>query len=282
MDENTPNETLVEDPSQDGPNKSVLVIEGLRQEFKNARRGENFAVDVDRLELPQGGFVAIQGPNGCGKTTLVTVLALLRKPSNLDQLGAFTLNVQNGENQDGSGINVKEMWNGWSNKSVINTLRRKYIGFAPQQLELLPALKVHETIASSLWLNGVPGRERRERTKTLMEQFGLTKAKVTRHRINNVSGGQQQKVTLARAIAHRPPLIFLDEPTAYLYHKDAREALEVLRNLQAESLETKGSPITVVMITHDNHLARDFATYNVTMDVRNVGERREGYIVDVE
>jgi putative ABC transport system ATP-binding protein len=115
-----------------------------------------------------------------------------------------------------------------------------------------------------------------------MEQFGLTKAKVTRHRINNVSGGQQQKVTLARAIAHRPPLIFLDEPTAYLYHKDAREALEVLRNLQAESLETKGSPITVVMITHDNHLARDFATYNVTMDVRNIGERREGYIVDVE
>lgn len=259
----------------------VLQIEGLRQEFKQRRGGEDFAVAVDSLSLPRGAFVAIEGPNGCGKTTLVTVLALLRRPSNLRDLGCFKLNLPDVEKGDSEPIDLKQMWSGWRQKAGINLLRRQYIGFAPQQLELLPALKVHETVASSLWLNGITGRERHARVKQLLDQFGLTKAKVTRNRINNISGGQQQKVTLARAVAHRPALIFLDEPTAYLYHKDAEEALRVLKDLQAESAEM-GAPITVVMITHDHKLAQQFADVSITMDVRDVDGCREGCVLRVE
>jgi putative ABC transport system ATP-binding protein len=279
----------------------VLVVEGLRQEFKSGRRGENFCVDVPQLQLPRGEFVAIQGPNGCGKTTLVTVLALLRRPSNLRSMGTFSLRLhpnsarasgshispgadsltgQNGGNVEVTEIDLKKMWQHWLGRSKINLLRRRYIGFAPQQLELLPALRVHETVAISLWLNGWRRKERQERVRQLLDQFGLLQAKIVRHRINSISGGQQQKVTLARAIAHRPPLIFLDEPTAYLYHKDAEEALRVLKSLQHEAA-TKGCPITVVMITHDNSLAKKFATFTITMDVRDKGDHREGYIVNV-
>ena len=265
---------------------AVLVIEGLRQEFSNSGRAENFSVVVDRLALPRGGFIAIQGPNGCGKTTLVTVLALLRCPSNLKdsdrkkRLSRFTMSVATGQSargNDGSApppLDLRKLWGSWWGRHKINLLRRKYLGFAPQQLELLPALKSDETVACSLWLNGI-GR-RRDRVAELLEQFDV--AKVGRSRINRISGGQQQKVTLARAIAHRPPLIFLDEPTAYLYHKDARDALNVLRTLQQKSGE-EGRPITVVMITHDKDLARDFATHVVNMTVLETNGQREGHIV---
>lgn len=264
-----------------GTFSSSLEIEGLRQEFKNRRGGDHFVVDVERLSLPRGGFVSIQGPNGCGKTTLVTVLALLRRPYNIHELGSFRMGLPQGAGLPDADIDIKRLWLGWRQRSEINNIRRKCIGFAPQQLELLPALKVHETIASSLWLNGVPAAERHKRVEHLLQQFGLREAKVARHRINNISGGQQQKATLARAVAHRPALIFLDEPTAYLFHRDAEEALRVLQDLQAESAE-QGKPITVVMITHDKELAKKFATFNVTMTVRNLKGRREGCIVEAQ
>lgn len=265
------------------PDDPVLVIEGLRQEFSNPRRGENFSVVVDRLALPRGGFVAIQGPNGCGKTTLVTVLALLRCPSNLKQLGRFTMSVatslDSGRGAAGRPeLDLKQFWGAWRGRHKINLLRRKYLGFAPQQLELLPSLKADETIACSLWLNGIGGRN--QRVNELLQEFGLAQAKVGRNRINAISGGQQQKVTLARAIAHRPPLIFLDEPTAYLFHKDAREALQALRNLQHKSA-AEGRPVTVVVITHDNELAKDFATHVIKMNVVEVNGRREGRVEEV-
>lgn len=265
---------------------AVLLIEGLRQEFSNAQRGENFSVVVDRLALPRGGFVAIQGPNGCGKTTLVTVLALLRCPSNLKELKRFTMSVATGDaSEDGASsvlqdLDLKKLWGSWWGRHKINLLRCKYLGFAPQQLELLPALKVDETTACSLWLNGIRGRNHSLRVAELLDQFGLTQAKVTHNRINTISGGQQQKVTLARAIAHRPPMIFLDEPTAYLYHKDARAALQVLRTLQQKSGD-EGRPITVVVITHDNDLARDFASHVIRMTVVETDGRREGRIEEV-
>lgn len=260
---------------------AVLRVEGLVHEFRTLRRGEQFRVSVDELSLPRGHFIAIQGPNGCGKTTLITVLALLRRPSHLSDLRTFSLYADSSSNGTSPReIDLKNLWCSWGGRWRINILRRKYIGFSPQQLELLPALTVRETVGSSLWLNGWPRQRRLARVNQLLTEFGLATAKVTSHRINQLSGGQQQKVTVARAIAHEPLLIFLDEPTAYLYHKDAEEALRILVDLQKVSAE-RGSPVTVIMITHDNHLADKFATFVVRMDVREVDGRREGYILNI-
>lgn len=264
--------------------KDVLTIRGLLQEFDGRRRGESFQVRVEHLSLREGAFVAIQGPNGCGKTTLVSVLALLRRPSNLKELDQFTLRLRRrgGVAEEVEGVDLKAMWRTWWGKHGINNLRRRYIGFAPQRLELLPALTVQESIAVSLWLNNESWSRRRERVKALGERFGLVEKELMGSRVHHVSVGEMQKVTLARAMAHCPPIIFLDEPTASLHWTTAREALAALYELQQESLDQTGVPTTVVMVTHDDALASDFASQVVRMNLAKEQSGSLGYVESIE
>jgi len=151
-------------------------------------------------------------------------------------------------------------------------IRRQYFGFCPQQLELLSALNVEETVGLSLRFNGWRRRRVKERVTKLLHEFDLFEKR--RNRIDNVSGGQQQKVTIARAIAHSPAVVFLDEPTAFLHIKTARQALQALQRLQHES----GGRTTIVMITHDNDLAEEFSTTMVTME----GDGARGWVSSIE
>lgn len=261
----------------------VLDVSGLEQVFRTNSGAGGFTVRVDGpLRIPQGGFVSIRGPNGCGKTTLMTVLALLRRPSNLESLQTFRIRIPGpneadsskagGESSDALEYDLKQVWAAAGGGGRMGDIRRQYFGFCPQQLELLSALNVEETVGLSLRFNGWPRRRVQERVNKLLHEFDLVEKR--RNRIDNVSGGQQQKVTIARAIAHSPAVVFLDEPTAFLHVKTARQALSAMQRLQHES----GGRTTVVMITHDNELAEEFSTTIINME----GDGMRGWVSSVE
>ena len=130
-------------------------------------------------------------------------------------------------------------------------------------------------------LNGVTGDERRRRVRDLVDAFGLRRQTgvdhydLSRKRVNKLSGGEYQRVSLARAIAHRPSIVFVDEPTAALNREMARGALEQFRLLEASG---SGGAATI-MITHDEELANEFA--NVIVRMAPVVGRPAGRITDI-
>lgn len=260
----------------------VLELDGLVQRLHDPQSGAEFVVEVDRpLQVRQGDFVAILGPSGCGKTTLLTVLGLLRQPSNPRDIGAFRIRGSQGTDSGEHGfVDLKEAWCR-HHHSLIERIRRSHIGFALQSGELLPSLTVAENIAAPMYLNGVARDERRRRVSDLIDAFGLRRQTgvdhydLSRKRVNKLSGGEYQRVSLARAIAHRPSIVFVDEPTAALNREMARGALEQFRLLEASG---SGGAATI-MITHDEELADEFA--NVIVRMAPMVGRPAGRIIDI-
>lgn len=269
------------EPAPDGRRAArpvVLAIEGLEQRLYDPERREEFVVHArPRIEIRAGGLVAILGPSGCGKTTLLTVLGLLRRPTRPEALDEFTIATREPDGQ----IRAHDLKRLWSGRRLgrIEQLRRSGIGFALQTGELLPALTVRENIAAPLQLNGITGHACRRRVDELVAAFGLRArggdGGIARSRVNKLSGGEYQRVVLARAIAHHPSLVFVDEPTSALNRELARDALELLRGLQSRD----ESPGATIMITHDEELADDFATMIVRM--APLRGRPAGEIVEV-
>ena len=244
------------------PTLPVLELDGLRHRLYDPERGAEFVVCVDQpLSFGPGQFVTLLGPNACGKTTLLSILGLLRKPSDIEGLRHFTMRIP-----CAGGFETVDLKREWCHLRRIEEIRRRYLGFSLQSGELIPELTVRENIALPLRLNGVPAAQRRARTDSLLDGFGLLKGdvgnRVPNSRINKISGGEHQRVALARAIAHNPALVFVDEPTASLNQVTARVALRQLRLLQRDS----GHRTVVVMITHDNTLAAEFSDLIVRME----------------
>jgi ABC-type lipoprotein export system ATPase subunit len=215
------------------------------------------------LLLRRGDVVAVLGPSGCGKTTLLSLLGLLRAPSHPDRIGTFRLTL--GDLPSDS-INIKDAWvrRRWG---LIEQIRRRHIGFALQSGELVPSLTARENIMVPLWLNGVSGAESSRRADELIAAFQLDRPGVSGGtpladtRVNRLSGGEYQRVCLARAISHKPAIVFVDEPTAALNRDLAWAALDQLRSLQRGAQ----SHSATVMITHDEDLAQAFANRVVRM-----------------
>jgi len=264
--------------------RPVLAVEKLQQRLRDAKTGEQFTVTLDeRLEIQPGTFAAILGPSGCGKTTLLSVLGLLRRPSDPQSVGCFEIS---GQDAKGKVIahDLKELWQR-NRQHRIERLRRQHIGFALQSGELLSSLTVRENIALPLQLNCLGRREVRDRVDELLAAFGLNASghisegalystsddnesdvpvdgcRLSNARVNKLSGGEFQRVVLARAIAHRPRIVFVDEPTSSLNRELARTSLSQLKHSQTES----DDPGAVVMITHDEQLASEFADMIIRM-----------------
>ena len=260
----------------------VLELDGLVQRLHDPQSGDEFVVEVDQpLQVRRGDFVAILGPSGCGKTTLLTVLGLLRQPSNPHDIGVFRIRgSRENDNVDNRFLDLKEAWCRRQH-GLIERIRRSHIGFALQSGELLASLTVAENIEAPMCLNGVSRAERHRRVKDLVGAFGLRRQTgvdnydLSRKRVNKLSGGEYQRVSLARAIAHRPSIVFVDEPTAALNREMARGALEQLRLLEANGF---GGGATI-MITHDEELADEFA--NVIVRMAPVAGRPAGRITGI-
>ena len=176
------------------------------------------------LEIRPGEFVAIQGPSGSSKTTLLNLLGLLDAP-------------------DAGEIRVEELEASELTENAKSDLRRERFGFVFQTFNLIPVLSAEENVAYPVGLTGKPAAERRARARELLAAVGLAeKADV---RPDLLSGGQRQRVAIARALANRPAVVFADEPTANLDSKTADEILELMRALNEES------GVAFLFATHD-------------------------------
>ena len=181
------------------------------------------ALDDVNLSVQKGEFLAVIGRSGSGKTTLLNVIAGLDHPTT----GKIMIN-----NQDISNFSDHQM----------TQLRRHHIGFVFQSFGLLPLMSAAENIELALRIAGNNAKQRRERRRELLDLVGLENR--SQHRPYELSGGEQHRVAVARAIANNPPLIIADEHTGELDSNTGQQIFTLLRKV-AES------GVTVITATHD-------------------------------
>jgi putative ABC transport system ATP-binding protein len=189
-------------------------------------------VDVLReidLDIGRGEFVAIMGPSGSGKTTLLDILGALLRPTS----GRVTID---GERLSGL------------NDSELARIRGRKIGFIFQQYNLIPSLTAQENVELGLRINGRTREEAMERSLELLRMVGLGER--IHHKPPKLSGGEQQRVAICRALANRPKIILGDEPTGNLDSKTGFMILNLLKRLNEEE------GYTVLVVTHDHRIGR--------------------------
>ena len=197
----------------------------LKNVFKVYKNGVSALADIN-LAIKKGEFVFIIGQSGSGKSTLTKLLYREERPNRGEVLVG--------------GVNVSKLRNG-----NVYKLRRK-IGVVFQDFKLLPKLTVYENVAYPLETYGMSRSEIREKVLTALDRVGL---KERMHSFpNELSGGEQQRVGLARAIVNEPKLIICDEPTGDLDPKLSREVMDFIEKINKEL----GS--TVIMATHDKEI----------------------------
>lgn len=188
---------------------------------------EIHAVRQVSLEVPHGVFMALVGRSGSGKTTLLNLLSGLDRPTS----GRVLF-----EDRDLSGFSEGDMVK----------LRRHRLGFVFQSFGLLPLLSAYENVELPLRIAGVGARERERRTNEVLDIVGLRRR--ANHRPYELSGGEQQRIAIARAVAMRPTLILADEPTGELDSTNAH----AIFSLFAEMVRDEG--MSIVATTHDQTL----------------------------
>jgi putative ABC transport system ATP-binding protein len=180
------------------------------------------------LEVPQGDFLALMGPSGSGKTTLLNLMGGLDRPS--------------GGSIEVGGINIAELSGG-----ALSRWRSQHIGFVFQLYNLLPVLTAERNVDLPLLLTKLSKAERRKRVGIALKVVGL--AERAKHYPRQLSGGQEQRVGIARAIVTDPTLLLCDEPTGDLDRKAGDEILDLLHALNSDHGKT------IVMVTHDPRAA---------------------------
>jgi len=200
-----------------------LQIKNISKSFSTGAQKVTALKNIS-LEVHEQEFVALVGPSGSGKTTLLNLIGCL---DHADR-GAYTF--------DGCDMARASL-------SELAKTRLHKIGFIFQDYNLIPTLNVLENVEFALWLQGVNEKERRQRSKHVLERVGLG-AYLSR-RPHALSRGQQQRVAVSRALVHRPKVVLGDELTANLDHKTGHELMAFLRDLN------KQDGMTFIFATHD-------------------------------
>jgi putative ABC transport system ATP-binding protein len=219
----------------------VTEIENVTRIYKTGQV-ETQALRGVSLSIENGEFTALVGPSGSGKTTLLQLMGCLDQPTT----GRVIVN----------GKDVSRL-----KRSQRADMRRGTIGFIFQFFALIPTLSAYENVEMPLLLNGQNASQRRERVMELLKAVDLTER--THHRPDQLSGGEQQRVAVARALAVRPVLILADEPTANLDTDNGRQVMEIMQRLNQDT------GTTFVFATHDPRVIQ-FA--------RRVIELRDGLV----
>ena len=208
--------------------EAVITTNQLTKEFV---RDEFHVIALHEvtLEIHQGEFVALMGPSGSGKSTLLHLIAAMDRPTGGD------IRVL--------GHDLREL-----NEREIARWRNEHVGFIFQQFNLIPVLTALENVELPLKLTSLKKAERIEHATTALKLVGLGDR--LKHFPRQLSGGQEQRVAMARAIVTDPALILADEPTGNLDAISAQEVLTILLKLN------KDYGKTIVMVTHDPHAAK--------------------------
>ncbi|HVH26462.1 MAG TPA: ABC transporter ATP-binding protein [Vicinamibacterales bacterium] len=207
---------------------SVLVnIKDVQKHFTRGSERIEVLKGVN-LQIPQGDFLALMGPSGSGKTTLLNLMGGLDTPT--------------GGSVEVGGVRIDQL-----SGSSLSRWRSQNIGFVFQLYNLLPVLTAERNVELPLLLTKLSKSERRKRAGIALKVVGL--ADRADHYPRQLSGGQEQRVGIARAIVIDPTLLLCDEPTGDLDRKAGDEILELLQTLNQEHGKT------IVMVTHDPHAA---------------------------
>jgi putative ABC transport system ATP-binding protein len=213
---------------------TVLSVKGVSKVFGSGELAVT-ALDNVNLDVQAGELVALIGPSGSGKTTLLLCISLILDPS----AGVIEMNGKDIYRDGRISIDVRRF-------------RRENVGFIFQAHNLIPFLSALDNVALAMQLNGVGKRESRKRARELLDYLEIS------HRADympaNLSGGEQQRVAIGRALANEPPLIFADEPTASLDTGRGMKVMELLKRVARE----KNSAI--IAVTHDVRMIAGFDT----------------------
>ena len=209
-------------------NKGETMIEfrNIKKVYQMGGHALEALRDVS-LNIGKGEFVSIMGPSGSGKSTLMNIIGCLDTPSG----GEYYL-----EGRNVAGLSFDQL----------ASIRNRMLGFVFQNFNLLPYATAWENVELPLLFNGKNAKKRRERVTELLRAVGLFDWK--EHRPSELSGGEQQRIALARALANDPPIILADEPTGNLDSHSGEEIMGLLGKLWKEGR-------TIVMVTHDDRLA---------------------------
>ncbi|HWS88755.1 MAG TPA: ABC transporter ATP-binding protein [Pyrinomonadaceae bacterium] len=203
---------------------SFIVVENVGKVYSASAGGpETRVLEGVSFRVEEGEFVALMGPSGSGKTTLLTVVGAMNRPTE----GSVVVD----------GIDVYAL-----TEERRADFRREYLGFVFQQHHLMPYLSAVENVMLPLATVRTPSREKRERALTALEKVGLG-SKAARLP-NQLSGGEQGRLAIARAVVNEPPLLLADEPTGSLDTRTGEEVMNVL-------LDLNGRGQTVLLVTHN-------------------------------
>lgn len=184
-----------------------------------ALKGVSFSVE-------KGEFISIMGPSGCGKSTLMHIIGCLDRPTS----GHVLLDD----------VDIDEL-----DDNSLADIRNKKVGFVFQTFNLLPKLSAIENVELPLIYAGVGFEERRKKASELLDIVGLKER--ANHRPSELSGGQSQRVAIARSLANNPTIIMADEPTGNLDSKSGEEIIRLFNDLNSKG-------ITLIMVTHDQEI----------------------------
>lgn len=203
--------------------KPIIECKGITRSFWRAKERLDVLSELD-LDVPEGSFEALMGPSGSGKTTLLNLIAGLDRPTS----GRLVV----------AGTEVSAMGD-----AALAKWRSQTIGFVFQHFNLIPVLTALENVELPLLLTKLSASERKKRAQIALRVVGLEDR--MHHRPQQLSGGQEQRVGIARAIVHDPKIIVADEPTGELDRKSADDVLNLLDKLNTEFDKT------ILMVTHD-------------------------------
>lgn len=204
-------------------NDPVVIVKDVCKEY---RKNDNVLTVLHNmnLELKSGDYVSLMGPSGSGKSTLLNLIAGLDKPTS-------------------GSVSVCGQDLGKTSQSALAKWRSRHVGFIFQMYNLIPVLTAYENVELPLTLTPLKKSQRAQQVKTALEIVGLGDR--MSHYPRQLSGGQEQRVSIARAIATDPTLIVADEPTGDLDAKSGGEILDLMQRLNEEFQKT------IIMVTHD-------------------------------
>ena len=206
---------------------TLVRLSGVTRTYRRGSEDVHVLRGLD-LEIPKGDFVALMGPSGSGKSTLLNLLGGIDRPD----AGSIEF----------GGAKLERM-----SDRKLAAWRASHVGFIFQMYHLLPMLSAADNVELPLLLTGLPRAERRKRVAAALALVGL--ADRVNHKPGELSGGQEQRVGIARAIVADPEILLADEPTGDLDRKSGDQILELLAELNRRFDKT------IVMVTHDPHAA---------------------------
>src|SRR5262245_53055880 len=205
----------------------MISLHKVSRYYESGERSVHALEEVS-LQIAKHEFVAVVGPSGCGKSTLMHLIAGLDRPT----AGKIVVD----------GLDLTR-----ADDLALTNFRRRQLGLVFQFFNLLPTMSALENISLPLLLKGIPLEAATERAEEMLALVGLTDRAT--HFVHQLSGGEQQRTAIARALVHRPSLLIADEPTGNLDTASAGRVLELLRQIQEEKRTT------LVVVTHSLEVA---------------------------